>query len=57
MNILRQSASIAWMCCAVFLSIALERTACGADKANASATVSSPNGKIMIGIRADAAGQ
>jgi alpha-glucosidase len=57
-NILRQSASIAWMCCAVFLAIALERTVCGTEKANAaSATVVSPNGKIMIGICADAAGQ
>jgi alpha-glucosidase len=57
-NILRQSASIAWICCAVFLSIALERTAYGADKANAvSVTVVSPNGKIKIGIRADAASQ
>jgi alpha-glucosidase len=57
-NILRQSASIVWMRCAVFLAGAPERTACGTDKANAaSATVISPNGKIMIGIRADAAGQ
>jgi hypothetical protein len=40
------------------LTITLERTACGADKAKAvSATVVSPNGKIKIEIRTDAAGQ
>jgi alpha-glucosidase len=52
MNVRKPPVSIVWMCCAVFLTIAQERTVNAAP-----ATVASPNGKIKIEIRTDAAGQ
>jgi hypothetical protein len=52
MNVRRQPASIVRMCFAIFLTIAPERTVNAAP-----ATVISPNGKIKIEIRTDAAGQ
>ena len=58
MNVRRQLTSIVRMCCAVFLTIALGKTACGAKGANAKpVTIVSPKGKTKIRIRTDAAGQ
>jgi hypothetical protein len=51
-NVRRSPASIVWMCCAIFLTMSSARTVHAAP-----ATVISPDGKIKIEIRADAAGQ
>lgn len=55
MNIRNPKVSILWLCCTVFLTIAVQSTVFGVDAP--SVIVDSPNGLIKVEIRTDSEGQ